>query len=144
MDPGQLSLSRVTAVFVAGITLVYPPATPSFWARAYATGIHVEIQLSVNSKNGYVYILASRRNGTMYVSVTSDLVKRTWQHKNEMMEGFTNKYRVHRLVYYEVFEDMTNAIAREKELKRFRRAQKIELIERDNADWNDLYSEITA
>ncbi|WP_303905065.1 GIY-YIG nuclease family protein [Thiohalomonas denitrificans] len=89
-----------------------------------------------------VYILASRRNGTLYVGVTSDLVKRVWEHRNNVSEGFTKKYRVHRLVYFELHEDMVGAIVREKRLKKWNRAWKLALIEKDNPEWRDLYSEI--
>ena len=89
-----------------------------------------------------VYILASRRNGTLYIGVTSDLVKRVWQHKQDMVAGFTRDYVVHCLVYFELHGDMVAAITREKQLKKWRRAWKLELIEEKNADWRDLYAEI--
>lgn len=89
-----------------------------------------------------VYVLASRRNGTLYVGVTSDLVKRIWEHKYDAVEGFTNRYKVHRLVWYEVHESMMSAIAREKAMKEWHRAWKIRLIEKDNPDWRDLYKEL--
>ena len=91
-----------------------------------------------------MYILASRRNGTLYIGVTSDLVKRVWQHKNDVASGFTIKYGVHMLVYYEVHADMAEAIRREKRLKKWNRAWKIELIERENPQWCDLWTEITS
>jgi putative endonuclease len=91
-----------------------------------------------------VYILASRRNGTLYIGVTSDLVKRVWQHKNDVTSGFTRKYGVHTLVYYEGHADMTAAIRREKRLKKWNRAWKIELIERENPQWRDLWEEIAS
>jgi putative endonuclease len=83
-------------------------------------------------KQQAVYILASKRNGTLYVGVTSDLVKRVWQHKNDVVKGFTEKYGVHTLVYYELHVSMTEAILREKQLKKWNRAWKIELIEKEN------------
>ena len=89
-----------------------------------------------------VYILASRQNGTLYIGVTSDLVKRVWEHKNNSIEGFTKKYGVHLLVYYEVCEDMVAAISREKQLKKWNRAWKVELIEEKNREWKDLWDEI--
>ncbi len=89
-----------------------------------------------------VYILAGRRNGTLYVGVTSDLVKRVWEHKNNASEGFTKKYRVHRLVYFELHDDMVGAIMREKRLKKWNRAWKLALIEKGNPEWRDLYPEI--
>ncbi len=85
-----------------------------------------------------VYILASRRNGTLYIGVTSNLQKRVWEHKNDLVEGFTKKYVVHRLVYYELHDDMVSAIRREKQMKKWNRAWKLELIERQNPGWKDL------
>ena len=85
-----------------------------------------------------VYILASKRNGTLYIGVTSDLQKRTWEHKNDLADGFTRKYGVHRLVYYELHEDMISAITREKQIKKWNRAWKLELIEEQNPRWLDL------
>jgi len=89
-----------------------------------------------------VYILASRRNGTLYIGVTSDLVKRIWEHKNNVAEGFTKRYGVHDLVWYEPHETMESAIHREKGLKEWKRAWKLKLIEADNPDWRDLYPTI--
>ena len=85
---------------------------------------------------------ASSRRGTLYIGVTSDLVKRVYEHKQDLVEGFTKRYRVHTLVYYELFEDMSQAIGREKQLKKWQRAWKIELIERMNPEWRDLYADI--
>lgn len=93
-------------------------------------------------KQPAVYILASKPNGTLYIGVTSDLVKRAWEHKNGITGGFTSKYGVHRLVYYELFEDMNSAITREKQMKKWHRAWKIELIEKDNRGWRDLWPDI--
>ncbi len=92
---------------------------------------------------GYVYILASRRNGTLYTGITSDIVHRAWQHENEVFEGFTKKYGVHRLVWFETFESIVDAIAREKQLKGWNRAWKIRLIEKMNPGWEDLDWKIT-
>jgi putative endonuclease len=89
-----------------------------------------------------VYILASRRNGTLYIGVTSDLVKRAYEHKQDLVEGFTKRYGVHELVYFEMHEDMVAAITREKQLKKWNRAWKIELIEQRNPEWRDLYAEL--
>jgi putative endonuclease len=89
-----------------------------------------------------VYILASRRNGTLYIGVTSDLAKRAYEHKHDLVDGFTKRYGVHQLVYFEMHEDMISAISREKQLKKWNRAWKIELIERQNSDWRDLYAEL--
>jgi putative endonuclease len=89
-----------------------------------------------------VYILASHRNGTLYTGVTSDLSRRAWEHKTDAVDCFTNRYRVHRLVYAEFHPTMTDAIAREKRIKKWRRAWRITLIEEGNPDWRDLYDEI--
>jgi putative endonuclease len=87
----------------------------------------------------YVYILASQRNGTLYTGFTSDLGYRGWQHKSDLIEGFTKKYGVHILVWYEIHADAKLAIAREKQIKGWNRAWKIRLIEKENSGWNDLY-----
>ncbi|MHB1053959.1 MAG: GIY-YIG nuclease family protein [Thiobacillus sp.] len=89
-----------------------------------------------------VYILASKRNGTLYTGVTSDLVKRIWQHRNSVVDGFTQKYSVHSLMYYELAEEMAGAIAREKQIKGGSRAKKLALIESMNPGWRDLYDDI--
>jgi putative endonuclease len=89
-----------------------------------------------------IYIMASNRNGTLYVGVTSNLVKRVYEHKNNEIEGFTSKYQCHTLVYYECFEDMDQASEREKQIKSGSRLKKVRLIEKDNPDWNDLYSKL--
>lgn len=93
-------------------------------------------------KQAYVYILASKPNGTLYVGVTSNLPQRIWQHKNEMVDGFTKKYSVHMLVYFEACIDMYSAISREKQLKSRKRNWKIRLIEDFNPRWLDLYQSI--
>ena len=89
-----------------------------------------------------VYMLASRRNGTLYIGVTSSLPKRVWQHKNGVVDGFTKRYRVGRLVWYEAHDTMENAIMREKGLKKWYRSWKIDLIEQSNPTWKDLYDEL--
>ena len=89
-----------------------------------------------------VYILASRRNGTLYVGVTSNLIKRVWEHKNKLADGFTELYDVNRLVYYEHFLDAGSAIHREKRLKKYNRKWKTDLIEKANPEWNDLYEDL--
>lgn len=94
------------------------------------------------SEQYYVYILASFKNGTLYTGFTSDLIGRAWSHKNDVVDGFTKKYQVHRLVYYEVFEDKEAAMLREKQLKKWHRKWKLELIEKENPDWKDLYKDI--
>jgi putative endonuclease len=90
-------------------------------------------------KQYYVYILASKRNGTLYTGVTNDLQKRVLQHKNDTIEGFTNKYNVHMLVYFEKHNSIAAAIAREKQIKSWKRRWKLELIEKHNPEWNDLF-----
>jgi putative endonuclease len=90
----------------------------------------------------YVYILASKRNGTLYVGVTSDLAKRIYEHKNNLVDGFTKKYQVHDLVYFEQTNDVQIAIKREKQIKAWKRNWKLELIESKNLDWRDLYEEL--
>jgi putative endonuclease len=94
------------------------------------------------NKQPAVYILASKRNGTLYIGVTSDLVKRVWEHNNNVVEGFTQRYGVHQLVWYELHENMESAIKREKQLKEWKRQWKLELIEDTNPNWLDLYSNI--
>ena len=89
-----------------------------------------------------VYILASQRNGTLYTGVTSDLIKRIWEHKNEVVEGFSRRYGVHLLVYFELHSNMLSAITREKQIKKWNRAWKIRLIESVNHEWRDLWNEI--
>jgi len=90
----------------------------------------------------YVYILASRKKGTLYIGVTSDLLKRIYEHKHDLVEGFTKQYKVHNLVYFEFTESIESAIAREKKLKKWNREWKIRLIEKSNPDWRDLYLEL--
>ena len=94
------------------------------------------------TKQPCVYILASKRNGTLYIGVTSNLIKRAWEHRNNVVEGFTKKYNVHQLVYYEQHEDIESAILREKRLKKWSRAWKLRLIEERNPNWSDLWDEI--
>ena len=95
------------------------------------------------AKQPAVYIMASERNGTLYIGVTSDLIKRVWEHKEGMADGFTKKHGIHSLVYFELHDDMSNAILREKQLKKWNRDWKKELIEKQNPYWNDLWSTIT-
>jgi putative endonuclease len=89
-----------------------------------------------------VYLLAGKKHGTLYVGVTSDLIKLVWEHKNDVLEGFTKKYAVHDLVWFEMHEDMQSAITREKNIKAWKRAWKIELIEQANPEWIDLYNSL--
>lgn len=93
-------------------------------------------------ENYYVYIMASKRNGTLYTGVTSDLIRRVWQHKFGEVPGFTSKYKINQLVYYELHEDIMAAIKREKNIQAWKRNWKIRLIEKHNLDWNDLYTSI--
>ncbi|MDP1653868.1 MAG: GIY-YIG nuclease family protein [Rhodocyclaceae bacterium] len=96
----------------------------------------------MEEKQPTVYILASQRNGTLYIGVTSNLIKRIWEHRNNAAEGFTKSYGVHTLVYYEQHATMGAAITREKQLKKWNRAWKLRLIEERNPDWRDLWPEI--
>ena len=93
-------------------------------------------------KQYYVYILASKRNGTLYTGMTSNLHKRIWQHKNKFIPGFTEKYKVTNLVYYEIHEDPVEAITREKQIKKWNRAWKMKLIETENPEWCDLFESL--
>jgi putative endonuclease len=93
-------------------------------------------------KQPCVYVLASQRNGTLYIGVTSNLVQRIWQHKESQAEGFTKKYGVKLLVWFELHETIMSAISREKAIKEWKREWKLELIEKTNPDWRDLYEEI--
>ena len=92
-------------------------------------------------KTFFVYILASKRNGTLYIGLTNDLVRRSYEHKNKVHKGFTKAYNVHMLIYHEVFGDISAAIEREKQLKKWNRRWKLQLIEKHNPKWEDLYDE---
>ena len=96
----------------------------------------------MTSKQPAVYILGNRRNGTLYTGVTSNLPARVWQHKSNVSEGFTKTYGVRTLVYFELHEDMASAISREKQIKNWQRKWKLELIEKQNPTWRDLYEEL--
>ncbi len=93
-------------------------------------------------KTYYVYILANKRNGTLYIGVTNDLIKRIHEHKNNLIAGFTSKYNVHRLIYYEQFVNIEYAMQREKRLKKWNRKWKLALIEKENPNWIDLYLDL--
>ena len=93
-------------------------------------------------KQPAIYILTNKPGGVLYIGVTSNLVKRIWQHRSDAVEGFSWRYRLHELVYFEQFESMIEAIEREKELKKWRRAWKVALIEKDNAEWRDLWPDL--
>ena len=95
------------------------------------------------SKPGYVYILASKRNGTLYAGVTADLIRRVHEHQHDLKKGFTSRHGVHTLVYFETHDDIADAIQREKNIKKWRRTWKLELIAKENPAWNDLYPTIT-
>ena len=94
------------------------------------------------SMSYYVYLLASRKHGTLYLGVTNDLVQRVWEHREKVISGFSSRYDVVRLVWFEAHDDVTAAIAREKQIKKWRRDWKIALLEADNPDWLDLWSTI--
>jgi len=96
----------------------------------------------MDSKKYYVYLLASKRNGTLYIGVTSDLKKRVWEHKNNTTDGFTKKYQIHILVYFEQTSNIRSAIAREKQLKNWKRKWKTKLIESRNPEWKNLSSDL--
>jgi putative endonuclease len=101
------------------------------------------IQESCDMKQPAVYLMASQRNGTLYVGVTSDLIKRVWQHRNHLVAGFTSQYNIDLLVWFEQHETMLSAIAREKAIKKWNRAWKLRLIEEQNPEWKDLWPTIT-
>ena len=97
----------------------------------------------MSEKRPCVYILASKRNGTLYTGFTIDIVRRAWQHRSNAVDGFVRGYGVHRLVFVEFYETMADAILREKRIKKWRRAWKLELIERHNPQWRDLYDKLS-
>lgn len=92
----------------------------------------------------FVYIIASQRNGTLYIGMTSDIAKRVWEHKEGVVKGFTKTYSIKTLVHYELFDDVRDAIEREKRLKKWNRKWKINLIENNNPNWNDLYKDLNS
>ena len=96
----------------------------------------------IMEKKGFVYILFSKKNGTLYTGVTSNLVKRIYEHKQKLVEGFTKKYNIDKLGYFEIYESIEQAIEREKQIKAGSRKKKIALIEKENSDWKDLYNSI--
>lgn len=93
-------------------------------------------------KNYHVYIMASKKNGVLYIGVTNNLTRRSFEHQNGLIEGFSKKYFIKKLVYYESTPDVRSAITREKQIKKWKRDWKIELIEKENPNWNDLYSNL--
>ena len=96
----------------------------------------------MNDKHFYIYILASKKNGTLYIGVTNNLVRRIHEHRNGLVKGFTKQYKVYSLVYYETSENPTSAIEREKQLKQWHRDWKINLIQKNNPEWEDLYTKL--
>jgi putative endonuclease len=110
-----------------------------------ATRLHDEAGTSEGAMSGdyFVYLLASKRNGTLYVGVTSDLLGRVWEHKAKVTPGFTSKYGVDKLMWFEQYEDIREAIGREKQIKRWKREWKIDLFRETNPDWDDLYPGLT-
>ncbi len=90
----------------------------------------------------YVYIITNKVNSTLYIGVTNDLVRRIWEHKNKVVEGFSSRYNLNKLLYFEVYDDEVTAISREKQLKRYNRAWKDDLISKINPSWRDLYEDI--
>lgn len=98
--------------------------------------------INVIAKGGWIYILASRRDGALYIGVTSDLIKRVWEHKEGLVKGHTQKYQIKLLVYFERYDTIEEAIHRETQMKAWKREWKVELIEKNNPEWRDLYEEI--
>lgn len=96
----------------------------------------------MGNRQYFVYILATYRNGTLYVGVTNDILRRVWEHKNNVVKGFTSRYNIHRLVYCEIFEDIYEAISMEKQIKGGSRQKKLNLINKFNPQWKDLYDEL--
>ncbi len=115
-----------------------PPFDPVIPAEA---GIHI-LDVSQGVKCGYVYMLASKPNGTLYIGATSNLVRRVSEHREGIVDGFTKRYGVHRLVYFERYESIVSAISREKQMKKWRRAWKVGLIQAYNPEWKDLYGSL--
>jgi len=99
-------------------------------------------KFNMKTTQSYIYILSNKKNGTLYIGVTSDLIKRIYEHKQKIIDGFSKQYSLDKLVYYEVISDITTAIKREKQLKNWNRSWKIELIEKENSEWHDLYNDI--
>jgi putative endonuclease len=98
---------------------------------------------SITDRQYYVYILTTQNNTVLYIGVTNDLINRVYQHKHNLIEGFTKRYQIHKLVYFEAGEDIITAIEREKQLKKWGRQKKIDLVNSFNPDWHDLYDEIS-
>jgi putative endonuclease len=145
--PGWMIVMPANAgIHAAGVAVGGSPRRPT-WIPACAGMTYDRRRILVRTameKDLYVYVLASRRNGTLYIGVTSALVQRVWHHKTKAIEGFTARYGVDQLVYFEAHGDAAGAIQREKQLKKWRRAWKIQLIEERNPEWRDLYAEIAS
>ncbi len=94
-------------------------------------------------KHFYVYIMTNKKHGTMYIGVTSNIIKRIWEHKNHVVKGFTEKYNLDKLVYYEVHDNAESAIRKEKRLKEWQRLWQVDLVDKFNPEWHDLYDSIT-
>ena len=114
------------------------PSTSFYFAQDDTTN-YAKSSIKMFSKDYFVYIMASKRNGTLYIGITSNLIKRVYEHKNNFIAGFTKKYNCHTLVYYELHNESYVAIAREKQIKGWLRIKKLKLIENMNPNWNDLY-----
>ena len=108
----------------------------------FETGSVISDTIAVVNKQYYVYIMTSNRNTVLYVGVTSDLIRRVYEHKEKLADGFTKKYNIIKLVYYEIFKDIENAILREKQIKAGSRQKKVQLINGTNREWRDLYDEL--
>jgi putative endonuclease len=115
---------------------------PSFLRRQPSADGRIHHENMKKVQYSYVYVMASKRYGTLYIGVTGDLVARVYEHKNDLVDGFTKKYQIHTLVYYKQFEDIEAAILEEKRLKKWKREWKIRLIEEKNPGWRDLYGDI--
>jgi len=111
-------------------------------AEAISVGTPISGTIGVVSKQYYIYIMTNTRNTVLYVGVTNDLVRRVYEHKEKLADGFTGKYNIVKLVYYEVFQDIENAILREKQIKAGPRQKKVQLIDSINKEWHDLYDEL--
>jgi len=111
---------------------------------ASKTGISLpRIVLKMWNNNFYIYIITNKTNRVLYIGVTNNLIRRVYEHKNKLTPGFSEKYNIHKLVYFEHFENINDAIKREKQLKKWNRDWKEELINKTNPEWNDLYEEIS-
>jgi len=124
-----------------GLICVIPASSKGRLTSGQKAGIQSIITL-MRGNYYSVYILSSHKNGTLYIGITNNLVRRVWEHKNQLVEGFTNKYEIHHLVYYELHENPESAITREKQIKKWRRLWKLNLIEEKNPTWKDLYKDI--